>query len=470
MSKNMNNGQLNTEQTSQYTNMTFSCDFSCSISGHVYEIKSVSTDYFDSFVKQYPHTDVCQMSTWAKVKEPAWNSEQVALFCDGEMVGSASLLFRKIPMTPWSLCYSPRGFLVDFDKTDDVEAMVKACKYVAKKHGAFEIKIDPNIERKIGDTAINRLKENGFSHHGFTMGMDDSQPRFAMITDIDRSEDSVFSSFEKKAQRFINKSEKFQLDIKEYGKSGSAIFEDIMNITGKRNNFFTRDKAYFNKVLDSLGQDDAELYLVSTTYSHIYQIKINEKDALVKEKNSFEKKKAKFLTKIEEESVDEETIESFKNKLNNFEDKIDKLEVKINSISELIESSLEEKVKGGEGEEIIYLSGALMVYCGPLAYYLYGASTNEYRDLLPNYFMQWELMKIAMQKGCKFYDFGGVSGYTEEYDLEKDHAAGLYYFKKVFGTHLHERIGEFDLTIKPGVKKLFNVAMNLRKFILSLRK
>lgn len=470
MSKNMNNECLNPETLSQPQNMTFSSDFSCNISGHVYEIKSVSTETFDSFVKQHPHTDVCQLYTWAKVKEPAWTSEQVALFCDGEMVGSASLLFRKIPMTPWSLCYSPRGFLVNFDKSDDVEAMVRACKHVASKHVAFEIKLDPNIERRYGDVAVRRLKENGFSHKGFTMGMDDSQPRFAMITDIDRSEDSVFSSFEKKAQRFINRSEKFQLDIKEYGKSGSAIFDDIMNITGKRNNFLTRDKAYFDKVLDSLGQDDAELYLVSTTYSHLYQIKVNEKDALVKEKESFEKKKAKLLTKIEEGSVDEETIESFKNKINNFDDKIDKLNIKIKAISELIDSSLEDKVKSGKGDERIYLSGALMVYCGPIAYYLYGASTNEYRDLLPNYFMQWELMKIAMQKGCKLYDFGGVSGYTEEDDLERDHAAGLYYFKKVFGTYLHERIGEFDLTIKPGAKSLFNTAMKLRKFILSLRK
>lgn len=471
MSSSINtNGYINPELHRHIENKTSSSDFSLKISGHVYEIKSVTTDAFDSFVKNHPNTDVCQLTSWAKVKSPAWVSEQIALFCDDKMVGVASLLFRKIPMTPWSLCYSPRGFLVNFDNPSDVEAMVKACIHVSKKHRAFEIKIDSNIERTHGEIAINLLKENGFIHKGFTMGIVDSQPRFAMITDIDKSEEEIFSSFEKKAQRFINKSEKFKLDIKEYGKNGSAIFDEIMHITGERNNFLTRDRAYFDKVLDSLGTDDAELYLVSTTYSHLYQIKFNEKDALVNEKESFEKKKAKLLTKIEDGSVDDETIESFKNKVMNFDDKIDKLDIKIKAISELIDSSLDEKVKSGEGDERLYLSGALMVYCGPLAYYLYGASTNEYRDLLPNYFMQWELMKIAKERGCKFYDFGGVSGYTDEEDLKNDGTAGLYYFKKTFGTVLFERIGEFDLVIKPFVKQLFNTAMKLRKILLSLKK
>ncbi len=464
------NGQVNSEQHKNGENKTFSSDFSLNIAEHIYEIKSVTTDIFDSFVKNHSNTDVCQLTSWAKVKSPAWVSEQVALFCDDKMVGAASLLFRKIPMTPWTLCYSPRGFLVNFDNPSDVEAMVKACIHVAKKYRAFEIKIDPSIERKNGEAAIRLLKENGFAHKGFTMGIVDSQPRFAMITDIDKSEEEVFNSFEKKAQRFINKSEKFQLDLKEYGEKGTAIFDDIMHITGERNKFLIRDKAYFDKVLDSLGPNDAELYIVSTTYYHVYKIKSNEKKSLLKEKESFQKKKEKLIAKIEEASVDEETIESFKNKIVNFDDKIDKLNIKIDSVSELINHSLEQKIEGGQGDESIYLSGALMVYCGPIAYYLYGASTNEYRDLLPNYFMQWELMKIAKQKGCKFYDFGGVSGYTDEEDLKKDDTAGLYYFKKTFGTVLFERIGEFDLVIKPCVKGIFNTAMKLRKKLLSLKK
>lgn len=71
-----------------------------------------------------------------------------------------------------------------------------------------------------------------------------------------------------------------------------------MHITGERNKFLIRDKAYFDKVLDSLVPNDAELYIVSTTYSHIYKIISNEKKSLLKEKSHSRRKKRNSLLKL----------------------------------------------------------------------------------------------------------------------------------------------------------------------------
>ena len=453
-------------------NETYSSDFSLNISGHVYEIKSVTSDTFDSFVKNHPNTDVCQLTSWAKVKSPAWISEHIALFCDDKMVAAASLLFRKIPMTPWSLCYSPRGFLVDFDNPSDVEAIVKACIHVAKKHRAFEIKIDPNIERTQGKTAITRLKENGFIHKGFTMGIVDSQPRFAMITNIDRSLYDVLNSFEKETKRLVGRSQKFELCIEECGIDKLDVFSNIMEITGKRDRFFIRDNDYFEKILNYFS-GDAELFLVSTTYENLYALKMREKSELKKSKDKLNLKLNTLMSKIEDlnsEVSDHEKLSSLERKTKNIKKELDIIDKKILDNDAVTNGDVSNKVKNGFGNEKIYLSGALMVYCGSIAYYMYAASIDEYRELFPNYFMQWELMKIAKERGCKFYDFGGVSGYTDEEDLKNDAAAGLYYFKKTFGTVLFERVGEFDLVINPFVKQLFNTAMKMRKTLLSLKK
>ena len=473
MSSSINtNGYINPELHRHIENKTSSSDFSLKISGHVYEIKSVTTDAFDSFVKNHPNTDVCQLTSWAKVKSPAWVSEQIALFCDDKMVGVASLLFRKIPMTPWSLCYSPRGFLVNFDNPSDVEAMVKACIHVSKKHRAFEIKIDPNIERTHGEIAINLLKENGFIHKGFTMGIADSQPRFAMITDIDRSLDDVLNSFEKETKRLVGRSQKFGLCIEKCGINKLDVFSNIMEITGKRNRFFIRDNDYFKKILNYFS-DDAQLYLLSTTYKNLYELKMRERTELEKNKDQLNNKLNNLTSKIEDLNSEEsykEKLSSLERKTKNIKKEIDIIDKKLLDNDAVTNGDVSNKVKNGCGNDKIYLSGALMVYCGPIAYYMYAASIDEYRELFPNYFMQWELMKIAKERGCKFYDFGGVSGYTDEEDLKNDGTAGLYYFKKTFGTVLFERIGEFDLVIKPFVKQLFNTAMKLRKILLSLKK
>ena len=51
------------------------------------------------------------------------------------------------------------------------------------------------------------------------------------------------------------------------------------------------------------------------------------------------------------------------------------------------------------------LSGALLVNYANVASYVYGCSSNEYRKYMPNYLMQWTMIKYAIESGCHTYDF-----------------------------------------------------------------
>lgn len=33
---------------------------------------------------------------------------------------------------------------------------------------------------------------------------------------------------------------------------------------------------------------------------------------------------------------------------------------------------------------------------------------------MPNYLVQWEMIRWAIETGCRIYDFRGVSGYLDE--------------------------------------------------------
>ena len=62
---------------------------------------------------------------------------------------------------------------------------------------------------------------------------------------------------------------------------------------------------------------------------------------------------------------------------------------------------------------------------------------------MPNYLLQWEMIRWAIEKKCRIYDFRGVSG-----DLDENNPLyGLYKFKKGFNSELVEFIGEYDLVI-----------------------
>ena len=98
------------------------------------------------------------------------------------------------------------------------------------------------------------------------------------------------------------------------------------------------------------------------------------------------------------------------------------------------------------------IAGAISVFYGDKAWYLYGASGNEHRNTMPNYLLQWEMIKAACQKKCDIYDFRGVSG-----DLSEDNPLyGLYRFKKGFNGEFTEFLGEAQLVFSPFYNKLVN--------------
>ncbi len=111
------------------------------------------------------------------------------------------------------------------------------------------------------------------------------------------------------------------------------------------------------------------------------------------------------------------------------------------------------------------IAGTLAIHYGDKVWYLYGASSNEDRNLMPNYLLQWEMIRWAIETGCRVYDFRGVSG-----DISEDNPLyGLYRFKKGFGGDFTEFVGEMDLVLNKAVyvfmEKSTNIFRDVRKVL-----
>jgi len=76
-------------------------------------------------------------------------------------------------------------------------------------------------------------------------------------------------------------------------------------------------------------------------------------------------------------------------------------------------------------------------------YYLYGASDHEYRQLMAPYLVQWEAIKTAKAKGCKYYDLFGIA----PADNPNHRYAGVTRFKSGFNGKIIETPGTFDLPL-----------------------
>lgn len=97
------------------------------------------------------------------------------------------------------------------------------------------------------------------------------------------------------------------------------------------------------------------------------------------------------------------------------------------------------------------IAGTIAIQFGNKVWYLYGASSNQHRNLMPNYLLQWNMIQWAIEKGCDIYDFRGISGDMDE----TNPLYGLYRFKSSWSGVKTEFVGEFHYVFLPGIYTLF---------------
>lgn len=79
-----------------------------------------------------------------------------------------------------------------------------------------------------------------------------------------------------------------------------------------------------------------------------------------------------------------------------------------------------------EGAPIAALIAAT---CGPVATYMFGASSNQHRNRMPNHLLQWTAIRWARARGCAQYDFRAIAEVLEP----REDMYSLYTYKQGFG-------------------------------------
>ena len=340
---------------------------------------------YEAFIASHPKGHFAQSSMWGKVKS-AWTWRAIAVRGeDGKIKGSCAFLIRKAPLVGAAMLYACRGPVCDLEDKATLDQLMEGAKALAKEVKGYVIKIDPDVSHE--NEAFRKLLESyGFILTGTGKNFEGAQPKFVFRLYLNgRTEEELLASFTQKHRYNIRLAVKKGVEVKLCGLEMVDEFTRIMVETGVRDNFVTRDAAYFRRLLEKLG-DHARLYMAFH-----------------------------------------------------------------------------------EGQAI---AGTLAIWFGDKVWYLYGASSNQHRNLIPNYLLQWNMIQWAVEKGCRVYDFRGVSG-----DLSEDNPMyGLYKFKKGFNGDFTEFIGEMDWVLSRPMFVFVNKAtklyrkMNTLKYKLKNRK
>lgn len=101
-----------------------------------------------------------------------------------------------------------------------------------------------------------------------------------------------------------------------------------------------------------------------------------------------------------------------------------------------------------------FLAALFVARHGKRAYYLYGASTDEERNRMPTYLLQWEAMKWAKAQGSEEYDLWGIPDEDEaileaNFETRRDGLWGVYRFKRGFGGQCKRAMQAQDRVYNP---------------------
>lgn len=101
------------------------------------------------------------------------------------------------------------------------------------------------------------------------------------------------------------------------------------------------------------------------------------------------------------------------------------------------------------------VASTIWIRVGTHAWYSYGASSTEKRDVRGSNAIQWQMIRDSLAAGAHTYDLRGI---TATLDSDDDHV-GLIQFKVGTGGEAVEYAGEWDLPLNKAIYKAFDLYM-----------
>lgn len=101
--------------------------------------------------------------------------------------------------------------------------------------------------------------------------------------------------------------------------------------------------------------------------------------------------------------------------------------------------------------EGVPIAHVILFHFGRICWYFYGASSNEERQRMPNYLLQWEAMRWAKAQGYTQYDMWGAPDVFDE----SDSMWGVYEFKRGFRGDVVRHMGAWDYAPNPLLYRLY---------------
>ena len=370
-------------------------------------VRPISTDQHLDVIARRGSASFLQTPAWANVK-PQWRGESLGWFDSDsgeEPIGAALVLYRQLPKLKRYFAYLPEGPVLDWESVGDLPAHLSPLVAHLRRAGAFGVRIGPTQVHRRWDAA--RIKE---------AVADDAVRTLLDVAPTDTDETGVRLRAAltdagwtppKQTEGFAAGQPPYNFWLSLQGKSPDDVLKG-MNQQWRRN----IKKATKAGVEVSVGGADD-----LPEFHRLY--------AETAERDGFGPRPLSYFRTMYRELTAEDP---------------DRMRLYL------------------AHHEGTLVAATIWIRVGTHAWYSYGASSTEKRDVRGSNGIQWRMITDAMEAGATVYDLRGVTPGVAKDDPE----IGLIQFKVGTGGEIVEYLGEWDLPLNRPLYKAFNWYLSRR--------
>lgn len=224
--------------------------------------------FWNDFVKLQPLGSLYQTSIWAhfQAKIPGKGKSWTCIVTDpkknNHILGGGLIILHSLPFNlSWLEC--PRGPVYDLTLSESeleyfFKNFLEQVQKIANEQRAVFLRIDPPLDST--DIPLAQAYETITQKLQFKPAHASYFPQTTLTIDLTKSEKDLLQDMKSKGRYNIKLAQKHGVTIEKATKNDLPLFHNMIAETGTRDGFATHNLAYYETMLDALG-DSAKLFL-----------------------------------------------------------------------------------------------------------------------------------------------------------------------------------------------------------------
>jgi lipid II:glycine glycyltransferase (peptidoglycan interpeptide bridge formation enzyme) len=383
-------------------------------------LRPISAPEHRDFIAARSSASFLQTPAWASVKAD-WKAESIGWFRDassvgsstrgmeGDLVGVGLVLYRQLPKVRRYLAYLPEGPVIDW-AGDDLEAWLTPMVAHLERQGAFAVRIGPPV--------ITRRWSAAQVKAGIA---DESVSRLGDVPPLERS------------------------------RVGACVVAQLQELGWQQqtgDGGFSAGQPQFNfqvPLVDEAGEPRSEADVLAGM-NQLWRRNIKKADKAGVEVSRGGRAELKAFHDLYVHTAERDHFTP--RPMSYFQTMYDALAAEDPDRIQLW-------LARHEGDLV---AATIAIRVGTHAWYSYGASSTEKREVRGSNAVQWAMIRHALAAGAHVYDLRGI---TETLDADDPHV-GLIQFKVGTGGEAVEYAGEWDLPINRLIHTAFRLYLARR--------